>query len=394
MSITELSAIKSITPKKFDDHQWIVNTDDGRNVLLNKQSFELLSILKNSSDEADAHQKFIEHFNRPLTQSDFSRLISTTFAPLTILDENVSSKKKEFLTLKIPLIKAQYAGLLASPFVKLFSQRVFWLILSVAFAFNILSLIFAPFDWFSVSPSSALLLSVLIGFSMPIHELGHIAACRNFGIKHGEIGFGFYLIFPIVYADITQIWNASKQQRIIANLGGIYLELIYSALLFSIHSIPGYDLLFWAAVGVFIKAITELNPFIRYDGYWLLSDISNTPNLMSRSKQAAHRFFSKLSKQNLNFQPLTRKEKLLTVYALSNMLIVLAYFVYVIVKYQKEILEFPVALYSLLLQVIHLEFSAMHFPEGFLWVLGLYVLTAKLILTFVVNKIKSSALVA
>jgi putative peptide zinc metalloprotease protein len=111
---------------------------------------------------------------------------------------------------------------------------------------------------------------------MLVHEVGHIAACRKFGIDHGEIGFGFYLIFPVVYADVTKIWTLDKHKRTIANLGGIYLELVYASILTAIYLYTAEMVFLVASVFVFIKALTELNPFIRYDGYWVLSDLTNT----------------------------------------------------------------------------------------------------------------------
>ena len=43
------------------------------------------------------------------------------------------------------------------------------------------------------------------------HELGHAAACKYFGIRHGGIGFGLYLNFPVLYTDVTEVWKLYNQ---------------------------------------------------------------------------------------------------------------------------------------------------------------------------------------
>lgn len=44
-----------------------------------------------------------------------------------------------------------------------------------------------------------------------IHELGHASACKHFGLKHGGIGFGLYLNFPVLYTDVTEIWKLNRK---------------------------------------------------------------------------------------------------------------------------------------------------------------------------------------
>jgi hypothetical protein len=233
-----------------------------------------------------------------------------------------------------------------------------------------------------------LAISVLIGISMLIHELGHIAACKKFGIRHGEIGFAFYFIFPIVYADITQIWSAPRAKRIIANLGGIYLELIYASILFIGHLITSIDCILWAAVGVFVKAITELNPFMRYDGYWLLSDITNTPNLLLKSKQSVHNFLSKSFTTDNKNESKTTGNGWIVLYASLNSLTIAFYFFYVIIAYNIRILRFPTEVFSMLIHVSQFEFSTAYFPEGFLWILGLYILGIKTLISITLRALK------
>ena len=48
------------------------------------------------------------------------------------------------------------------------------------------------------------LFAFMLGSSF-FHELGHASACKHFGVRHGGIGFGLYLNFPVLYTDVTEV---------------------------------------------------------------------------------------------------------------------------------------------------------------------------------------------
>lgn len=53
------------------------------------------------------------------------------------------------------------------------------------------------------------LLVFMLGSSL-FHELGHASACKYYGIKHGGIGFGLYLNIPVLYTDVTEVWQLKR----------------------------------------------------------------------------------------------------------------------------------------------------------------------------------------
>lgn len=384
----------SLTIKQFDDHRWIVNTPDGRNILMNERAIGLLKILSGSSSSLVALEKFQKHFHQNITKEEFEGLVQNTFKGLNILSgqEGTPFKKSSYLTLKVPLLNARIAGWLASPFSILFRSFFFWPSLISAFFLNaIVSVSFFRQGMPSITTVDVILTSILVGASMLIHELGHIAACRQFGIKHGAIGFGFYFVFPVVYADITKVWNATKTQRIIANAGGIYTELIYSSVLLLFYAFTKDNTFLLASFTIFIKAATELNPFLRCDGYWLLSDITNTPNLMQRSSQALRELIS-IKTSLKNYGRLTffkeRRSVLLMFYGLANTLLLTWYLIYVVVNFHVGILQFPFSLFLLFHKALSLNISLSDIPNGFFWILGFYFLFGKIIGLRVVRRLK------
>lgn len=261
---------ENLSINKFDDHQWIVSTHEGRNLLVNERAAELLIILRSSTQESEAIEKFQTRFKLSLTKPEFESLVKNTFSGLNILqsDQNKPYKKTGYLSLKIPLLNERLVGHLANPFKMLFLPSVFWYIFTGLFILiSFSSFIAFQADLIALQKTNFVFVGFLVSASMLVHELGHIAACRKFDIRHGVVGFGFYFIFPIVYADITEIWKANKNQRLIANTGGIYLEQVYALVLLLFFSATKDSTFLLAAVSIFIKSVTELNPFIRYDGY-------------------------------------------------------------------------------------------------------------------------------
>lgn len=67
------------------------------------------------------------------------------------------------------------------------------------------------------------LFAFMLGSSF-FHELGHASACKFFGVRHGGIGFGLYLNFPVLYTDVTEVWKLKRGERCVVNLAGVYFQ--------------------------------------------------------------------------------------------------------------------------------------------------------------------------
>ncbi|AUD04437.1 M50 family metallopeptidase [Spirosoma pollinicola] len=125
-------------------------------------------------------------------------------------------------------------------------------------------------------------------FILISHELGHAAASYRFGVKPKEIGIGLYLIFPVLYADVTEIWRLNKTKRVIVNLGGFYVQLLINLLLiwFLVSNFGNADRItisrYLIQLNVAMMVINTI-PFIKLDGYWLYSDLFSLPNLQRQA---------------------------------------------------------------------------------------------------------------
>lgn len=133
-----------------------------------------------------------------------------------------------------------------------------------------------------------LLLAVLAGVKV-LHELGHAIACRRFGGRCHQIGIMFLVFVPTLFCDVSDAWLIpQRRKRIIISAGGMYIEVLLAALatLLWWNSSPGLFHAVCLNVMLVCSVSTLLmngNPLLRYDGYYILTDLVNIPNLRERS---------------------------------------------------------------------------------------------------------------
>lgn len=150
----------------------------------------------------------------------------------------------------------------------------------------------ATLEW----PSGAALVAIIAGnyAGLLLHELGHASACVRCNIQHGPIGVGIYLIFPVFYTDVSEAWKLSRPKRMAVDAAGIYTSLILSTLCFGLYAGTHSFVFLVLAILYDLSVLMNLNPFIRMDCYWLLSDALDISNLMARNKEMTSWLVKKL----------------------------------------------------------------------------------------------------
>jgi putative peptide zinc metalloprotease protein len=125
--------------------------------------------------------------------------------------------------------------------------------------------------------------------SMVFHEIGHASACRYGGATPGEIGGGLYLMWPALYTNVTDAYRLDRRGRVRTDLGGIYFNAVFCVVLGAIYQITGYAPLILAIITTTVLMLEQLLPFVRFDGYWIVSDMAGVPDLFPRLASALHR---------------------------------------------------------------------------------------------------------
>lgn len=139
-------------------------------------------------------------------------------------------------------------------------------------------------------------LFVFMLLSSFFHELGHASACKYFGVQHGGIGFGLYLNFPVLYTDVTEVWKLDRIQRCVVNIAGVYFQCYLLIGLLAAFLFTGNEILRYLILIINLGFLMTLNPFFKFDGYWIASDLLGVPNLRDRSKELLEYYYKRMRK--------------------------------------------------------------------------------------------------
>jgi putative peptide zinc metalloprotease protein len=137
-------------------------------------------------------------------------------------------------------------------------------------------------------------LGLLIGVVL-FHEFGHAAAQIRFGLRTGPIGFQLYHYIPAFFADVSNSWKLKARQRIAVDIGGIYFQSMMASLFYLIYLKTDFVPLLAAVIASDTLCVISINPFLRFDGYWLLTDALAVPNLRERSERQLAALLRRLS---------------------------------------------------------------------------------------------------
>jgi putative peptide zinc metalloprotease protein len=133
------------------------------------------------------------------------------------------------------------------------------------------------------------LLWLTMGLAKLVHELAHGLACKHYGVECHEIGIAFLVFSPCLYCDVSDSWMLSnKWKRILIASAGMAVELTISAVAVFLWCNTAPGLLNHLCLNVFFVTtfstiIYNANPLLRYDGYYILSDLLEIPNLRSKA---------------------------------------------------------------------------------------------------------------
>lgn len=135
-----------------------------------------------------------------------------------------------------------------------------------------------------------------LGVVKVIHEFGHGLSCKAFGGEVHEMGALFLVFSPCLYCNVSDAWTLpSKWKRIIISAAGIYVELIIAAIAtFVWWNTPAHPFINNLSLSLMVvcsvsTVVFNANPLMRYDGYYVLADWLEIPNLRDRSNRFLQR---------------------------------------------------------------------------------------------------------
>lgn len=126
-------------------------------------------------------------------------------------------------------------------------------------------------------------LLVLIAANV-FHEFGHAAALHYGGGRARSMGAGIYLIWPMLYTDVSESYRLGRWARLRTDLGGVYFHLLASVGFVILYLFTGHEYLLMAVLLISIEVISQFVPFARLDGYWVIADLTGIPDFFSQIK--------------------------------------------------------------------------------------------------------------
>jgi putative peptide zinc metalloprotease protein len=131
-------------------------------------------------------------------------------------------------------------------------------------------------------PAVFLLVIGVVIVSAALHELGHAAACAYGGAKPGGMGMGIYVVWPAFYTDVTDAYQLDRRGRLRTDLGGVYVNAIIVLVIGAVHATTHYEPLVLLMFLLQVQVLQQMLPFLRLDGYYVVSDLVGVPDLFRR----------------------------------------------------------------------------------------------------------------
>jgi putative peptide zinc metalloprotease protein len=131
-------------------------------------------------------------------------------------------------------------------------------------------------------PVDLLVVLALSVVSAGFHECGHATGCRYGGARPGVVGVGIYLIWPSFFTNVTDSYRLSRAGRLRTDLGGLYFNLIFMLALAGLYAATSAEVLLLVIAVTHLEMLEQLLPFVRFDGYFILSDLAGVPDLFAR----------------------------------------------------------------------------------------------------------------
>lgn len=162
-------------------------------------------------------------------------------------------------------------------------------------------------------PGNLVLLSVTLAATKVLHEFGHGLSCKYWGGECHELGVMILVLTPCLYCNVSDSWMIpSKWKRAGVVVAGVFVECTLASICTFVWWFTNENLLHYLCLNVmFISSLStivfNMNPLLRYDGYYLLSDLLEIPNMRQKATkimtQKASSWFLGMEQQEDPFLP-------------------------------------------------------------------------------------------
>jgi putative peptide zinc metalloprotease protein len=307
---------------------WVVKEPVGLNYYrFHEEEFAILQMLDGESTLDSIKERFESEFApQKITFQDLQQFIGMLHRSGLVISETAGQgrqlkkrrdekKRKEWLGRLSNVFALRWRGVDPERLLSWLYRYTRWIFhpvcvaLCLTMAVSALLLVMVQYDVFYsrlpsfhefFDPRSAnkwLYLALTMGVVKVLHEIGHGLSCKHFGGECHEIGFMLLVLTPCLYCNVSDSWMLpNKYRRAMIGAAGMYVEMVLaSAATFLWWFSDRSTLLNNLSLNVmFICSVSTLvfngNPLLRFDGYYILMDLTEIPNLRQKATEVLKRF--------------------------------------------------------------------------------------------------------
>ncbi len=279
--------------------RFLARRPDGQWVELTPLLFLVAAALDGSASREAIARTVSKQIDRELSAENVDYLLTEKLSPIGLLDNDdpryVPGAPKLLLALraKRKFLPARIVRAIARVLRHLFHAPLTLILVGAFIAIEVhifaSGLVAHSANQILAHPQWGLIVLGIILASTLFHEFGHASACAYGGAMPGEIGAGFYLAWPCFYTDVTDGYRLNRSGRVRTDLGGVYFNAIFAVAVYGLYELVGFVPLLLVVASTIILIAEQLMPFVRFDGYWVISDLAGVPDLFPRWVSALRR---------------------------------------------------------------------------------------------------------
>jgi putative peptide zinc metalloprotease protein len=304
--------------------RYVIAVDD-RHFVVNEAVAALLEATRDGGDTVSVSRRVSGILGRVVTAAQVERVLEEQL-PECLFSAGQGQSASSPVRGRVLLLRAEHLAPALAVMGRLFTRERVWASMACFLCFEAL---LAWQLWHAgpeanagASPFGVIALVIL---GMLLHEFGHLGACHRFGARHGGIGVGFYWLIPAFYAEVHGAWLLTRRQRAVVDAGGVYFQCLFLSLLSALYLWRPSPTVLMAIACTHLLVLNTLNPVLKFDGYWLLSDLTGSHNLHVRIREAACLWWRRIS----GASPTARLSRMQMLLVTSFGLLAAAYFSYV-----------------------------------------------------------------
>jgi putative peptide zinc metalloprotease protein len=307
---------------------WVVKEPVGLNYFrFHEEEYAILCMMDGRSSLEDIKDQFEDEFTpQKITYPDLQQFIGMLHRSGLVISEAAGQgrqlrkrrdqkKRRELLGKMSNIFAIRFRGIDPERILNAMYPYVGWvfspitMVLVLLFGLSALSLVVVEFDTFRAKlptfhqffgPHNWIWMALTLGVVKILHEFGHGLSCKHYGGECHEIGFMFLVFTPCLYCNVSDSWMLpNKWKRAFIGASGMYVEVFLASVATYIWWFSETGLLNQISLSVmFICSVSTLlfngNPLLRFDGYYILMDLTEIPNLRQKSTEVLKRFMTEL----------------------------------------------------------------------------------------------------